>query len=77
MILTLRRILKVLKHMTSRILILALVAIWIFSGFPQIWQKPPIPPKIQKANLSTDLFLTAVLAFAILKIINPPRAYFW
>jgi len=32
------------------ILIVSLVfGIWLYSGFPQIWQKPPIPPKIQKA----------------------------
>jgi len=22
---------------------------WLFSGFPQIWQNPRIPPKIQEA----------------------------
>jgi hypothetical protein len=33
------------------ILIVSLVfGIWFYSGFPRIWQKPPIPPKIQEAK---------------------------
>jgi hypothetical protein len=30
--------------------IFLLIFVWIFSGFPRIWQKPPIPPKIQEAQ---------------------------
>jgi hypothetical protein len=26
---------------------------WMFSGWPQIWQNPPIPPEVQKANADT------------------------
>jgi hypothetical protein len=55
MSLTARRISKVLKHITPRILILALVAIWIFSGFPQIWQNPRIPSKIQEAQAASPI----------------------
>jgi len=51
---------------------------WIFSGWPRIWQNPPIPPEVQEAvaALSTTLLLTVVLAFVIIKIVNPPRAIF-
>jgi len=28
---------------------------WIFSGWPRIWQKPAIPPKVQKAQASNYL----------------------
>jgi len=32
------------------VLIVSLVfGIWIYVGFPQIWQKPPVPPEIQEA----------------------------
>jgi hypothetical protein len=31
-------------------IIFLLVFSWIFSGWPQIWKKPPIPPKIQEAK---------------------------
>jgi len=34
----------------ARFLIIFLIIFgWIFSGWPQIWQNPPIPPKIQEA----------------------------
>jgi len=33
-------------------LIFVLVFVWIFSGWPQIWQNPSIPPKIQEAQAS-------------------------
>ena len=26
---------------------------WIFSGWPRIWQKPPIPPEVQEAKAQT------------------------
>jgi len=32
------------------LLIFSLVAGWIFSGFPQIWPKPPIPPEVHEAR---------------------------
>ena len=32
---------------------------WIFSGFPQIWQDPPIPPEIQEAKAVTITFTTS------------------
>ncbi|TSC53671.1 MAG: hypothetical protein LiPW39_130 [Parcubacteria group bacterium LiPW_39] len=37
------------------LLIFAVIFGWIFSGFPRIWQKPPIPPKIQKAQAANTL----------------------
>jgi hypothetical protein len=65
MSLTARRISKVLKHITPRILILALVAIWIFSGFPQIWQNPRIPPKIEEAQaIAPGQYTTTALKVA-------------
>jgi hypothetical protein len=36
--------LKILKILAIFLMIFA----WIFSGWPRIWQKPPIPPKIQE-----------------------------
>jgi len=73
---------KILKFTIITILIFG----WIF-GYPpvyenfwraRIWQNPPIPPEIQEAQaaLLTILLLTAVLAFAIIGILNPSRAYF-
>jgi hypothetical protein len=44
-------------------------------GFLRGKQKPTIPPGIGVA-LSTTALLTGVLAFATIKIVNPPRAYF-
>jgi len=31
-------------------IIFALVATWFYSGWPRIWQNPPIPPKINEAK---------------------------
>jgi hypothetical protein len=61
------------------LLIFLLIFAWIFSGWPRIWQKPAILAGIKETPiwLSTSLLLTAILAFANLKIVNPPRAYFW
>ena len=59
-------------------LVLILITGWIFSGWPRIWNNPRIPPEVQEAQaaLLTILLLTAVLAFAIIGILNPSRAYF-
>lgn len=65
-----------LKKFLKIILIFLLVFAWVFSGWPQIWQNPPIPPEIQGGDLFIALLLTDVLAFAILIIVNPPRAVF-
>ena len=41
---------------TLKFLIIFLVITgWIFSGWPPIWQNPPIPPKIQKAQAANTL----------------------
>ncbi len=32
-----------------------MMAGWIFSGWPRIWQNPPIPPKIQEAKAETQV----------------------
>ena len=34
-------------------LVFVLIISWIFSGWPQIWQKPAIPPEIQEARAIT------------------------
>jgi hypothetical protein len=44
-----------IKKIAKFILIFALIAGWIFSGWPQIWQNPRIPSKIQKARAATGL----------------------
>jgi len=36
------------------ITIFALMFIWVFSGWPQIWQNPPIPPNIQKTEARVE-----------------------
>lgn len=40
------------------------------------WQNPAFPPKIQGSDLFTVLLLTTIFAFAILIIVNLPRAVF-
>lgn len=35
--------------------IVGLVIFWIFSGWPQIWQKPPVPPEIKIVEASPDI----------------------
>lgn len=34
----------------TRLLVFILIFTWIFSGWPEIWQNPRIPPKIQKTQ---------------------------
>ena len=34
-------------------LVATIIFAWIFSGWPRIWQNPPIPPEIQEAEAST------------------------
>ncbi len=38
------------KDIFAQLLIFGLIIYWIFSGFPQIWHNPPVPPEIQKAQ---------------------------
>jgi hypothetical protein len=45
-----KKILKSLKHITPQILVFLLVLAWIFSGWPQIWQNPRIPPEVKEAK---------------------------
>ena len=66
---------EIIKKFIKSTVIFLLITLWIFSGWSRIWQKPPIPPRIWVA-LSTTALLTGVFAFAILKIVNPPRAVF-
>lgn len=42
---------KALKKLLIFIIILA----WFLSGWPQIWQKPPIPPKIEQVQAQTTI----------------------
>ena len=70
------------------LIIFALVTGWILSGWPRIWPFGPsawfginefginkirIPSENSGDDLSTILLLTAVFAFAIFKVVNPPR----
>lgn len=43
---------KIIK-ISKFLLIFVLVVSWIFGGWPQIWQKPPFPPEVQKAKAAT------------------------
>src|SRR3989344_4805846 len=36
-------------------LVTILVFSWIFSGWPQIWHNPPIPPEIQVAHAGSPI----------------------
>jgi hypothetical protein len=64
---------KIVKNTIGNFLVIWLIflmmASWIFSGWPQIWQKLAI-------LLSTVLLLTSNFTFAIFRIVNPPRAVF-
>lgn len=50
-----------------------MVFAWIFSGWPQIWQNPPIPPKIQEAQASQST--RSPTTNTGLAWTNPTRAY--
>lgn len=45
---------KIIKSHLGNFLVICLIFLivggWIFSGWPQIWKKPPFPPKIQEAQ---------------------------
>jgi hypothetical protein len=38
-------------------IIFLLVFSWIFSGWPQIWKKPPIPPEVEEIKASPDTLI--------------------
>jgi len=40
---------KTVKKILRFVFILAIIAGWLFSSWPKIWQNPPVPPEIQKA----------------------------
>ena len=66
-----KNISKILKYF----LVFVLITGWIFSGWPQIWQNPPFPPKIQEAqaaDITVDTGDTAPIAGH-----NAPRALVW
>ncbi|MDP2864148.1 MAG: hypothetical protein Q8N73_00600, partial [bacterium] len=52
---------KILKSKLGKFLrtcfIFMIVTCWIFSGWPRIWQNPPIPPKIQEAQAAVPTFV--------------------
>jgi len=68
------KFLKISKNFASKasrfLFIFLIITGWIFSGFPQIWQNPPI------TNLSTILFLTGIFVFATLWVLTPPALTF-
>ena len=37
------------------LLIFSIVTGWIFSGWPQVWKKPSIPPEIQEVFAATEI----------------------
>ena len=41
------------KNFLAILLIFLLAFVWVFSGWPRIWQNPPIPPEIQQARANT------------------------
>ena len=49
---------KLIKNNLGNFLVICLIFLmvvgWIFSGWPQIWQKPRIPPTIQKVEANTE-----------------------
>ena len=54
-------------------IVFLIVFSWIFSGFPRIWQNPPIPPKIQEARAAQVTFQAAGTGAA--SITNPAPGY--
>lgn len=37
------------------IIVFLVIFAWIFSGWPQLWQNPAIPPGIQEAKASSSV----------------------
>jgi len=48
-----------LKNIFQKLLVIFLVFSWLFSGYPRIWQNPPIPPKIKEAKATITYFGSA------------------
>ena len=48
------------------LVIFALVTSWIFSGWPQIWQEPPVPPEFEKVFAASPATLGATGNEAVL-----------
>ncbi|MBZ9569823.1 hypothetical protein KJA16_02805, partial [Patescibacteria group bacterium] len=50
---------KIIKNALANFLVICLIflmiTVWIFSGWPQIWQKPSIPPEIQEVFAATEV----------------------
>jgi len=76
---------KIFRKAIKFLVIFILLLSWMFNYPPflyenlgglRIWQKPAILPGILLALSTTVALLTGVFAFAILKIVNPPRAVF-
>ncbi|GMX58425.1 MAG: hypothetical protein MCSN_0790 [Candidatus Microsyncoccus archaeolyticus] len=44
-----------IKEILKKFLVFTLVVLWIFSGWPQVWQNPSFPPKIQKTYATNYL----------------------
>ncbi|HDZ54819.1 MAG TPA: hypothetical protein ENI19_03085 [Candidatus Nealsonbacteria bacterium] len=47
-----------LEHFLIIFIIFLMVAGWIFSGWPKIWQNPPIPPEVKKTQAQSAITLT-------------------
>jgi hypothetical protein len=44
------------KNFLAILLIFLLAFVWVFSGWPRIWQRPSVPPEIQKAEAATATY---------------------
>lgn len=42
--------LKQLRKIFSKLVVVSLIIVWLFSGWPTIWNKPTFPPKLEKAS---------------------------
>lgn len=59
---------KVIKNKLSNILLILFIFLiiigWFFSGWPQIWQRPQIPPKIQEAQAAVAYQSAGAIAYS-------------
>lgn len=57
---------KIIKNSFHNFLLFCFIFLivtgWIFSGWPQIWQNPPFPPKVQKAYAADTVIFTETCA---------------
>jgi hypothetical protein len=60
-----KRILKIFGRVTSKILIVLLIVIWLFAGWPVVWKNPRIPPEVKEAlAIAPGQYITTALKVA-------------